>query len=138
MRGLTEAETFRQLNVPGGRDFGDQADLRTGDSDLRLAMKAARRLPRVHGMTVSLAAAVAITLLTNRVFVFMAQVLDVLLGFRPLLRPLWPCNQASFWPGGKKRCALADFFSDFVVKLPEFTKQLNIIRKSGGRKPNLA
>ena len=76
MRGLTEAETFRNLNVPGGSGSGHQADLRTGASDLRLAMKAARRLPRAHGMTVSLAAAVATTLFTNRAFVFMAQVLS--------------------------------------------------------------
>ena len=42
---------------------------------LRFAMKAARRAPRAHGMTVSFLAAVSSTLLMKRVLVFMALVL---------------------------------------------------------------
>ena len=47
------------------------ADLRSWEAALRLAMNAARRLPRAHGMTVVSVAAVSTMLLMKRLLVFM-------------------------------------------------------------------
>lgn len=54
------------------------ADLRSWSEPLRFAMKAARRAPRVHGITVSSLAAVAMTPLMKRVFFFMALILNLI------------------------------------------------------------
>jgi hypothetical protein len=54
-----------------------QAERRSCLLSLRLAMKAARRLPRAHGMTVSSLAAAATMPLMKRVLVFMGSILDV-------------------------------------------------------------
>jgi|TARA_R100001143_G_scaffold27694_1_gene27502 hypothetical protein len=52
-----------------------QAVLRTGALPARFAIKAARRAPRAHGMTVSVFAAVSTTDLMKRGFFFMARFL---------------------------------------------------------------
>ena len=57
------------LTVPGETY---QALLRTGAAPARLAIKAARRAPRAHGMTVSVLAAVSTMDLMKRGFFFMA------------------------------------------------------------------
>ncbi len=63
-----------------------QADLRSFGSALRFAINAARRAPRVHGMTVSSLAAAATMPLMKRVFVFITLFLDLFdMGLLPLI-----------------------------------------------------
>lgn len=61
------------LAMPIGFDClgEDQADLRATNTSLRLAINAARRDPRAHGIAVSFLAAVATMPLMKRVLVFM-------------------------------------------------------------------